>query len=237
MSARVAGIMAPLIRLLGQYHRAIPMAIFGSAPVVGGLLCVLLPETRGTDLVDDTGYSQPLAEVGTRRCPCCLLGRDVGCQRCGRLSALHGLGLGVSSRAYSGGRAGSRAAPLRTEGRRPHNPAHGGHPFVPVHGMEGLQEWPALRLPPPALPREGPVPRSHVLWLSASRSSQTPFPAGPGGIAPRYFCCPAGRRVSTGAQKVSGEWEARLLKAACPREGCHQLITGLYLLLNSFPFH
>ncbi|XP_072707645.1 solute carrier family 22 member 13-like [Ciconia boyciana] len=63
MSARVAGIMAPLIRLLGQYHHAIPMAIFGSAPVVGGLLCVLLPETRGTDLVDDTGGSFPPAEV------------------------------------------------------------------------------------------------------------------------------------------------------------------------------
>ena len=59
MSARVAGIMAPLIHLLDQYHRAIPMAIFGSAPVVGGLLCVLLPETRGTDLVDDTGAASP----------------------------------------------------------------------------------------------------------------------------------------------------------------------------------
>ncbi|XP_009321776.1 PREDICTED: solute carrier family 22 member 13-like [Pygoscelis adeliae] len=63
MSARVAGIMAPLIRLLGQYHRAIPMAIFGSAPVVGGLLCVLLPETRGTDLVDNTGGGCPPAKV------------------------------------------------------------------------------------------------------------------------------------------------------------------------------
>uniref|UniRef100_A0A8C8BKR1 Solute carrier family 22 member 13 n=1 Tax=Otus sunia TaxID=257818 RepID=A0A8C8BKR1_9STRI len=66
MSARVAGIMAPLIRLLGQYHQAIPMAIFGSAPVVGGLLCFLLPETRGTDLVDDTGDGCPPAEVGTQ---------------------------------------------------------------------------------------------------------------------------------------------------------------------------
>ncbi|NXW86420.1 S22AD protein, partial [Alopecoenas beccarii] len=52
MSARVAGIVAPLIRLLGQHHRAIPMAIYGSAPVLGGLLCILLPETCGTDLVD-----------------------------------------------------------------------------------------------------------------------------------------------------------------------------------------
>ncbi|XP_062423632.1 solute carrier family 22 member 13-like [Rhea pennata] len=54
MSARVAGIIAPLIYLLEHYHRAVPMAIFGSAPVVGGLLCFLLPETRGTELADDT---------------------------------------------------------------------------------------------------------------------------------------------------------------------------------------
>ncbi|NWX41728.1 S22AD protein, partial [Steatornis caripensis] len=52
MSARMAGIMAPLIRLLGEYHGAIPMAIFGSAPVLGGLLCILLPETHGADLAD-----------------------------------------------------------------------------------------------------------------------------------------------------------------------------------------
>ncbi|NWT26310.1 S22AD protein, partial [Cardinalis cardinalis] len=63
MSARVAGILAPLVRLLGQHHRAIPMAIFGSAPVLGGLLCVLLPETRGTDLADDTGDGHPPAQV------------------------------------------------------------------------------------------------------------------------------------------------------------------------------
>ncbi|KFP42853.1 Solute carrier family 22 member 13, partial [Chlamydotis macqueenii] len=59
MSARVAGILAPLIRLLGQYHRAIPMAIYGSVPVVGGLLCFLLPETRGADLMDGTGAASP----------------------------------------------------------------------------------------------------------------------------------------------------------------------------------
>ncbi|NXP10418.1 S22AD protein, partial [Thinocorus orbignyianus] len=52
MSARVAGIMAPLMNLLSEYHRAIPMAIFGSVPVVVGLLCFLLPETRGAELED-----------------------------------------------------------------------------------------------------------------------------------------------------------------------------------------
>ncbi|NXG81372.1 S22AD protein, partial [Stercorarius parasiticus] len=51
-SARMAGIVTPLISLLTQYHRAIPMAIFGSVPVVVGLLCFLLPETCGVDLAD-----------------------------------------------------------------------------------------------------------------------------------------------------------------------------------------
>ncbi|XP_051468495.1 solute carrier family 22 member 13-like [Apus apus] len=63
MSARVSGIMAPLILLLDQYHPVIPMAIFGSVSVVVGLLCFLLPETRGTELADDMGDSHPPAEV------------------------------------------------------------------------------------------------------------------------------------------------------------------------------
>eukprot|EP00075_Anas_platyrhynchos_P016916 XP_027306169.1 solute carrier family 22 member 13 [Anas platyrhynchos] len=63
MAARVAGIIAPLIRLLEQYHRAIPMAVFGSAPVLGGLLCFLLPETRGAELVDDTRGGRPTAQA------------------------------------------------------------------------------------------------------------------------------------------------------------------------------
>ncbi|NXG19798.1 S22AD protein, partial [Grallaria varia] len=50
--ARVAGILAPLIIPLDQYHRAIPMAIFGSIPVMVSLSCILLPETRGIDLPD-----------------------------------------------------------------------------------------------------------------------------------------------------------------------------------------
>ncbi|KAM4790803.1 solute carrier family 22 member 13-like isoform 1-T1 [Cyanocitta cristata] len=56
--ARVAGILAPLIIPLDQYHRAIPMAIFGSIPVVVALSCILLPETKGVDLADDTGKDQ-----------------------------------------------------------------------------------------------------------------------------------------------------------------------------------
>ncbi|NXG51450.1 S22AD protein, partial [Psilopogon haemacephalus] len=63
MAGRVSGVLAPLIYLLDRYHRAIPMAIFGSAPVAGGLLCFLLPETGGTDLADETGDGCPPAEV------------------------------------------------------------------------------------------------------------------------------------------------------------------------------
>ncbi|XP_061210794.1 solute carrier family 22 member 13-like [Neopsephotus bourkii] len=63
MSARLAGIMAPLMLLLERYHRAIPMAVFGSVTVVVGLLSFLLPETRGTDLADDTRGGCPPAQA------------------------------------------------------------------------------------------------------------------------------------------------------------------------------
>uniref|UniRef100_A0A669R1A4 Major facilitator superfamily (MFS) profile domain-containing protein n=1 Tax=Phasianus colchicus TaxID=9054 RepID=A0A669R1A4_PHACC len=60
MVARVAGIIAPLILLLEQYHQAIPMAIYGGTTVLGGLLCFLLPETRGVELADGTEGDQEL---------------------------------------------------------------------------------------------------------------------------------------------------------------------------------
>ncbi|OXB72667.1 UNVERIFIED_CONTAM: hypothetical protein H355_007682 [Colinus virginianus] len=63
MVARVAGIIAPLIFLLEQYHRVIPMAIYGGTTVLGGLLCFLLPETRGVELADGTEGGQPMAVV------------------------------------------------------------------------------------------------------------------------------------------------------------------------------
>ncbi|KAM4544123.1 solute carrier family 22 member 13-like [Fundulus diaphanus] len=52
MCARVAGILAPLIRLLDVYHYTIPMLIYGIVPIVAGGLCVLLPETRNVELQD-----------------------------------------------------------------------------------------------------------------------------------------------------------------------------------------
>ncbi|XP_005082406.1 solute carrier family 22 member 13 [Mesocricetus auratus] len=50
--SRIGGIITPLVMLLEQYHKALPMLIFGSLPVGAGLLCALLPETRGQTLKD-----------------------------------------------------------------------------------------------------------------------------------------------------------------------------------------
>ncbi|XP_039699225.1 solute carrier family 22 member 13 [Pteropus medius] len=50
--SRAGGIITPLVILLGEYHAALPMIIIGTLPIVGGLLCVLLPETRGQPLKD-----------------------------------------------------------------------------------------------------------------------------------------------------------------------------------------
>ncbi|XP_070582769.1 solute carrier family 22 member 13-like isoform X1 [Erythrolamprus reginae] len=51
-SARVAGILAPLLGMLSVYHMAIPMFLCGSASLVAGILCCFLPETRNTGLRD-----------------------------------------------------------------------------------------------------------------------------------------------------------------------------------------
>uniref|UniRef100_A0A674J144 Major facilitator superfamily (MFS) profile domain-containing protein n=1 Tax=Terrapene triunguis TaxID=2587831 RepID=A0A674J144_9SAUR len=54
VSARVGGIISPLVGLLDKYHPAISMVIFGSTPVTAGILCFLLPETCGKELQDHT---------------------------------------------------------------------------------------------------------------------------------------------------------------------------------------
>ncbi|XP_010782425.1 solute carrier family 22 member 13-like [Notothenia coriiceps] len=52
MCARVAGILAPPIRLLEVYHWTIPMLIYGIVPITAGGLCLLLPETLNVELQD-----------------------------------------------------------------------------------------------------------------------------------------------------------------------------------------
>ncbi|XP_069015543.1 solute carrier family 22 member 13-like [Embiotoca jacksoni] len=68
MCARVAGILAPLIRLLDAYHHTIPMLIYGIVPITAGGLCLLLPETLNVELQDHADLIKPkdeTAEKGT----------------------------------------------------------------------------------------------------------------------------------------------------------------------------
>ncbi|KAK2508776.1 hypothetical protein MC885_008238 [Smutsia gigantea] len=50
--SRIGGITTPLVILLGEYQAALPRLIYGSLPIGAGLLCALLPETRGQTLKD-----------------------------------------------------------------------------------------------------------------------------------------------------------------------------------------
>ncbi|XP_034561798.1 solute carrier family 22 member 13-like [Notolabrus celidotus] len=52
MCARMAGIFAPLIRLLDVFHHTIPMIIYGIIPIAAGGFCWLLPETLNVQLQD-----------------------------------------------------------------------------------------------------------------------------------------------------------------------------------------
>nr|XP_012311077.1 solute carrier family 22 member 13 [Aotus nancymaae] len=57
--SRLGGIVTPLMILLGEYYAALPMLIYGSLPIVAGLLCALLPETRGQALKDTIQDLEP----------------------------------------------------------------------------------------------------------------------------------------------------------------------------------
>ncbi|CAI5673113.1 unnamed protein product [Oreochromis niloticus] len=59
MCARVAGIVAPLIRLLESYHHIIPMLVYGITPFAAGCFSFLLPETLNVELLDHTEMKKP----------------------------------------------------------------------------------------------------------------------------------------------------------------------------------
>uniref|UniRef100_A0A8C3SNK6 Major facilitator superfamily (MFS) profile domain-containing protein n=1 Tax=Chelydra serpentina TaxID=8475 RepID=A0A8C3SNK6_CHESE len=48
--ARVGSIMAPLVRLTGEFFPSLPLIIYGAAPIVSGLATCLLPETHNMPL-------------------------------------------------------------------------------------------------------------------------------------------------------------------------------------------
>lgn len=49
---RMAGILSPLVTLLGVYHYSIPLLVYGIVPIVAGGFCLLLPETVNVELQD-----------------------------------------------------------------------------------------------------------------------------------------------------------------------------------------
>ena len=50
MCARISGIIAPFILILGNYWEQLPFFIFGANAILAGILALLLPETHGTTL-------------------------------------------------------------------------------------------------------------------------------------------------------------------------------------------
>uniref|UniRef100_A0A8C5R847 Major facilitator superfamily (MFS) profile domain-containing protein n=1 Tax=Leptobrachium leishanense TaxID=445787 RepID=A0A8C5R847_9ANUR len=50
--ARMGGIVAPLVKMLGGFYPFLPLAIYGAAPIISGLLVYFLPETVNKPLPD-----------------------------------------------------------------------------------------------------------------------------------------------------------------------------------------
>ncbi|XP_060851479.1 organic cation transporter protein isoform X2 [Rhopalosiphum padi] len=50
MCARIGSVIAPFVSSLGVFNVYLPPMIFGTVPLMGALLCLLLPETRGAQL-------------------------------------------------------------------------------------------------------------------------------------------------------------------------------------------
>ncbi|KAM4617141.1 solute carrier family 22 member 6-A-like [Discoglossus pictus] len=50
--ARVGGIVAPLVKMLGEYYPFLPLLIYGGAPILSGLVVYILPETVNQPLPD-----------------------------------------------------------------------------------------------------------------------------------------------------------------------------------------
>ena len=50
MSARLSGVVAPFILILGKYWEPLPLVLFGGSAVLAGALTLLLPETLNQNL-------------------------------------------------------------------------------------------------------------------------------------------------------------------------------------------
>lgn len=50
--ARIGGIVAPLVRMTGEYSASLPLVIYGAAPIVSGIAACFLTETLNMPLPD-----------------------------------------------------------------------------------------------------------------------------------------------------------------------------------------
>lgn len=49
-ASRFGGILVPLLLILDEVWESLPVVLFGTLAIVAGLLCLLLPETKGKPL-------------------------------------------------------------------------------------------------------------------------------------------------------------------------------------------
>ncbi|XP_034087996.1 solute carrier family 22 member 13 [Gymnodraco acuticeps] len=67
MSARIGGVMSPLLNMLVVFHWSIPPAVFSSFTLVAGALSFLLPETRNKELPESADEVENNRNVTSRR--------------------------------------------------------------------------------------------------------------------------------------------------------------------------
>lgn len=58
MLARIGGVLAPMVNLLGESNSAVSTVIFGFAPLLGAALALGLPETANKPLPDTIQHIQ-----------------------------------------------------------------------------------------------------------------------------------------------------------------------------------
>ncbi|XP_078704011.1 organic cation transporter protein-like [Branchiostoma floridae x Branchiostoma belcheri] len=69
MCARLGGIVSPFIALLIDTWKPLPYIVFGGLSVIGGVLCLMLPETLGTPLPQTLEEAENYGKVGSLLCP------------------------------------------------------------------------------------------------------------------------------------------------------------------------
>ncbi|KAM3919832.1 solute carrier family 22 member 6-A-like [Leptodactylus fuscus] len=63
--ARLGGIVAPLVKMLGEFYPFLPLLIYGGSPILSGLLVYFLPETVNKPLPDTIEE----VEIGNKKTP------------------------------------------------------------------------------------------------------------------------------------------------------------------------